>query len=138
MAQAGSYLFVYGTLRRQASHQMARRLAERADYVGPAQVAGEIYDLGNYPGLVLADTHDMWVQGDLYRIDDEALWEELDRYEGYDPTDPERSLFRREICNAFSENGEAVAAFVYTFPGDVSKGKRIASGDYLKCESGHR
>ena len=63
-----NYLFVYGTLRRRSRHPMARRLAELAQFVGPAKIAGRLYDLGRYPGLQEVQSPDDWVQGDVYDL----------------------------------------------------------------------
>ena len=59
-------LFVYGTLRRQSPHPMARYLARHARYVGTARVAGRLYDLGPYPGMLPAAEADDFVHGDLF------------------------------------------------------------------------
>ena len=46
-------LFVYGTLRDDPAHDMFHVLAANAELIGEATVAGRLYDLGEYPGLVL-------------------------------------------------------------------------------------
>ena len=49
---ATRYVFVYGTLRRGGSNDITR-LVPSPRWVGTAQVAGQMYNLGAYPGLVL-------------------------------------------------------------------------------------
>ena len=49
---ATRHVFVYGTLRRGGSNDITR-LAPAPRFVGSAQLAGQMYDLGAYPGLIL-------------------------------------------------------------------------------------
>lgn len=47
-----AYLFVYGTLRATFDGPMAVWLRRSATPVGPATIAGTLYDIEGYPGLV--------------------------------------------------------------------------------------
>jgi gamma-glutamylcyclotransferase (GGCT)/AIG2-like uncharacterized protein YtfP len=74
---------------------------ERWRWLGEACVAGRLYDLGDYPGVVLDAAGEERVFGELAELPgDAALWARLDRYEGFDPQRPETSLFRRVRCRA--------------------------------------
>src|SRR5436309_11670207 len=91
------YLFVYGTLKRRSRHPMARRLAESARHVGPARIAGRLYNLGRFPGLKPAHSSQDRVHGDVYDLGDhaEATLREMDAYENAEsppPTPYERAL----------------------------------------------
>lgn len=78
------HLFVYGTLRRGLGHPMARWLLAHAAYVGPATVTGQLYDLGPYPGAVLA--RGGRVVGEVYRLrHGSPVLAALDAYEGCGP-----------------------------------------------------
>jgi gamma-glutamylcyclotransferase (GGCT)/AIG2-like uncharacterized protein YtfP len=125
------YLFVYGTLRPDADHPMARFLAERSRPLGPATVAGRLYDLGRYPALTAAADDTERVRGMLCELlDAEATLAALDRYEGV-ATAGTAGLFERTRTPVRREAGEQVEAFVYVYRGPVSERQRVPSGDWL-------
>ena len=70
------HLFVYGTLR---SGGGAAGLLRGCRLAGPGIVAGTLYDLGDYPALVLAGSGP--VEGEVWRCPAYAL-ARLDEYEG--------------------------------------------------------
>ena len=71
---------VYGTLRPATGEAV--------------DIAGKIYDLGWFPGLVMDDSGTV-VRGTWIEVDDNRL-AELDRYEGYNENRPENSLYLRK------------------------------------------
>jgi|SRR5687767_1519436 len=71
-------VFVYGSLRRGNAGAMSVRFPE-ATYVAEGKVRGSLYDLGEYPGLVL-DGESSFVTGELYEVDEETLYR-LDKFE---------------------------------------------------------
>lgn len=82
-------LFVYGTLRIGGSNDI-RRFGACSRLLGPARVRGRLYDLGDYPGLVLGGSG--WVSGELHAIG-AAIEPALDELE---EVWPQRSgLYRR-------------------------------------------
>jgi gamma-glutamylcyclotransferase (GGCT)/AIG2-like uncharacterized protein YtfP len=91
-----AYLFVYGTLRPGSQAPMARILEARARCLGPAKIAGRLYHLGAFPGLVEPSQPDEWALGDLYELSEpEKLLGDLDRYENGDSARPR--LFERRM-----------------------------------------
>ena len=72
---ADRLVFVYGTLRRGGSNDLARWHPD-ADFVAGATLAGTLYDLGAYPGAVfsgpsghgLAASSAFPITGEIYRI----------------------------------------------------------------------
>src|SRR5438270_3155908 len=64
-------LFVYGKLRKGGALPMDENFAG-ASFVGNATVNGKLYDLGQFPGLVL-DGSDSQVLGAVYKIDDDTI-----------------------------------------------------------------
>ncbi len=120
-------LFVYGTLRRQSQQGMARYLERYGRFVGAAQTAGRLYDLGTFPGLLPPESADDWVKGDLFELHGvAAALPVLDRYEGCD-----RGLYQRGLAPVQRHNGQTVAAWVYWYQGDVQPQQRILAGDYF-------
>jgi gamma-glutamylcyclotransferase (GGCT)/AIG2-like uncharacterized protein YtfP len=68
------HVFVYGTLMRGQSNDIAR-FTPAAQFLGCARVPGQLFDLGEYPGLLLAQPMQQaaWVRGEVYAIDPQLL-----------------------------------------------------------------
>ena len=64
-----SNLFVYGTLRRAFQNDFTQLLAEKASFLGNAQIQGRLYRFEHYPGVKLSGDADDWVVGEVYRLD---------------------------------------------------------------------
>lgn len=123
-------LFVYGTLRRRCRHPMAIFLASRGEYLGEAKTAGQLFDLGPYPGALPAVASEEWIFGDLYRID-EATLAVLDDYENAES--PQPSYFGRQVSPVLLPGGATQSAWIYWFHGPLPPTARlIASGQYEK------
>jgi gamma-glutamylcyclotransferase (GGCT)/AIG2-like uncharacterized protein YtfP len=126
------YLFVYGTLRADSGHAMASVLATLARRVGPGSVAGRLYDLGAYPGLVEPLAEGERVRGEVYELaDPERALVVLDRYEGCGPEEPPPWLFVRRPGLVALANGGELTAWVYEYRGLLDTARHIPSGDYL-------
>jgi len=117
-------LFVYGTLRKDASHPLHRTLAREARYVARPYFHGRLYDLGRYPGAVVSSNRTDRVYGEIYRLwQAAAVFKRLDRYEG--------ELFKRRRLLVSVSTGKKIVAWVYLYRGEVKENGRIRSGDYL-------
>ena len=133
MIRSPEYLFVYGTLRSAFGGPMHRALARQAEPVGPAWIPGRLYDVGRYPAAVAPAEPEDRVRGEVYALPPDRAAEvlaELDRYEGYLPNAPDRSLFRRERVQSTTEDGRGYSAWVYLYNRPVQHLPRIRSGDY--------
>lgn len=97
-------LYVYGTL--------------RPGNTEPITVAGTMYDLGPFPGVVLGGGNKVVVE----RTEVESI-AACDRYEGYYEDDPEGSLYIRVPF----EDG-----WIYEFNRHVDPKKVVESGDWLE------
>ncbi|WP_208029609.1 gamma-glutamylcyclotransferase family protein [Rhabdothermincola sediminis] len=116
---------LYGTLMSGEGGQERLGLQGRLQPRGPCVLAGTLVELGWYPGLVLEPAGR--VIGELVRVADAGVLEVLDRYEGFDPASPERSLFVRTRLVTVEPG---VEAWAYVFTGEVPDGRVIASGDW--------
>ncbi len=128
-------LFVYGTLRSDPSHEMFHILARHAKFLGEARVAGRLFDLGEYPGMVLQPS-DSYVKGELYDIQTDhwnEVIEQLDRYEGCTDSDPQPHEYCREVVQAKLTNGRTIKAWAYVLNRPVAGLSEITSGDYLSA-----
>lgn len=114
-------LFVYGTLMRTAAaagmgRDMRARLDAEGIWCGPASVAGRLYDLGRYPGLVSSGDalEAMRVHGEVFRLRDAAAsfaW--LDRYEGIPAGRLRGDEYERLVRTVVLAGGEHVTAWLY-------------------------
>jgi gamma-glutamylcyclotransferase (GGCT)/AIG2-like uncharacterized protein YtfP len=120
-----TYLFIYGTLmpglRLEAEMYGAR-------FMGPAQVAGRLVDVGRYPGLLLGDGS---VSGEVYEVDHAHL-ARLDAVEDMVPGDRAGSQYWREEVTVVGGplQGQRVLTYVYNRP--VVGCTPIAHGDYRR------
>lgn len=115
-----SHLFVYGTLMNAATGALGarerRRLARGATIVGPAWVTGQLFDLGGYPGVVLADgARGAMVHGELVRLTDaDAIFQWLDPYEDVSPGGGNPSdLYQRILTRATLVDGTRIGCWIY-------------------------
>lgn len=115
----GFHLFVYGTLR---SGGGAAGQLRGCRLVGPGSVAGTLYDLGDYPALVLGG--DGRVEGEVWRCPAGVL-PRLDEYEGV-----AEGLFGRAEVEAAGVRCWTYVAGPRLLPG-LTPERRIASGSWL-------
>jgi pyruvate carboxylase len=139
---AGSLnLFVYGTLRDDPGHEMFHVLARNAKFVGEATVAGRLYDLGEYPGLVLSSERTDRVKGELYRLSEATAGNTLsvlDDYEGMGPSEPTPHEYRRALVTAYLTDGKSSTAWAYILDRPSTSLPRIMSGDFSEWRSSRR
>jgi len=117
---AGALLFTYGTLRDALQRDVVLHGAPTRE-VGTATVAGVLYDLGNYPGLV-GGAPDERVPGVVVELSDEAALARLDEYE-----DVGNGLFVRRRMIVHLDAGGDVEAWVYVYNRSVRGRRRITS-----------
>jgi gamma-glutamylcyclotransferase (GGCT)/AIG2-like uncharacterized protein YtfP len=125
-----NHLFVYGTLKRRSRHPMARRLAASARHVGPAILAGRLYDLGRFPGLKEPWSPNDWVQGEVYDLGEAAgqILQDMDAYENAESPPP--TPYDRQLTSVTFGDGRTLHAWVYWYRGDVQEERFIESGSY--------
>ncbi|MGB9180354.1 MAG: gamma-glutamylcyclotransferase family protein [Pyrinomonadaceae bacterium] len=115
-------VFVYGTLRQGGVRAMPQ-LFPRAKFIAQAKVSGSLYDLGEYPCLLLDESSSL-VIGEVYEIDDEIL-HQLDEIEA-------ASAYWRKRTEVSSGN-QSMRCWVYA-PDSESYPHRslITSGDWIE------
>jgi len=114
-------IFVYGTLMHDGVN--ADLLARRRDakLLGPAWCRGTIYDLGEFPALVVGGRR--WVAGELYRSDSmEEILKSLDPME-------EEAGFARALVGLRWKLGET-EAWAYVVGAPPAGATLIESGSY--------
>ena len=133
-------LFVYGLLRRGMSAGLEAFLGVgSAAFVCSATLSGKLYDLGEYPGVVLArgaaadgsaSPDDGTVTGELWRLRDGLHWPVLDDFEGIGPGYAEPTLYKRVLAQAQTSAGASVTSWVYVYNRPLAGAPEIASGDW--------
>ncbi|HEY3580356.1 MAG TPA: gamma-glutamylcyclotransferase family protein [Pyrinomonadaceae bacterium] len=128
------YLFLYGTLLPTQAPKEIASIVKRFRRLGPAQVRGKLYDLGEFPGAVLDSSARTMIQGELVALpSDERTWEALDRYEEFDPLDTKKSLFVRQKAKVRMANGSSRDGWIYVYNRRPVAAKLIPGGDYVWC-----
>jgi gamma-glutamylcyclotransferase (GGCT)/AIG2-like uncharacterized protein YtfP len=127
-------IFVYGTLRKDFEHEMYHVLARTAKFVGDAVTYGELYELGEYPGLLLNGETSDEVLGELYELnsgDVETTLRLLDSYEECGPDDPQPHEYLRQLINVKLRGHATEKAWAYVLRNRPKDKERIVSGNYL-------
>lgn len=128
-------LFVYGTLRRGGSNDIAR-IAPGACFVSPARMRGRLYDVnGRWPSLVLDETAG-WVNGEIYAVPPHE-WAALDALENtVTPHNPDGHYFKVSAL-ATTATAAPIVVTVYTAnPATTRLVDLIASGDWIAYAAG--
>lgn len=125
------YLFTYGTLRLDNSHQMAEFLAKNATLIGLALLPkAKLYRIEWYPALIKSDNIHDEVTGDLFMLNDINSFQKIDEYEGigigFEPYE-----YRREKVKVITDTDE-LESWVYFYNIDLpTNAEHIESGDFL-------
>jgi gamma-glutamylcyclotransferase (GGCT)/AIG2-like uncharacterized protein YtfP len=131
----GEFLFVYGTLGRNAGHAMHQHLFRHAEYAGEGYFHGQLYRVAHYPGAVASSDPNDKVFGELYRVGNaEALFTPLDDYEGCGPSDPWPTEFVRRLETVYLKDGTPARAWIYLLNRAARDLPRIASGRFAAQE----
>lgn len=137
MSRGGEYLFVYGTLLPDKAPAEIAPIVRRFRMVGDGSVRGRLYDLGEYPGVVLDETGQE-IPGKIFRLPEEPeVLKRLDKYEEFDTTQPEGSLFVRKQCPVTRKNGsKKLICWVYVFNPHAASASTLRPGDFSKSRTG--
>jgi len=126
------HLFVYGTLLPEQAPAEMVAVLRRLRHETPGHVRGRLYDLGAYPGAILDPSADTVIRGRVFALpDDGTVLAVLDAYEGFDPTDPTRSLFSRTRARVGLSDGREVDCWMYVYNRDLRDAPQIAGGAFV-------
>ncbi len=127
------YIFVYGTLRRDARHPLHRQLRLYGRRHSEASMQGRLYEVSGYPGAIESADPDHRVRGELYRIaDGKRLFSVLDEYEECSGKFPEPREYRRQKVTVRTGEGDTFSAWAYIYCRPTKHLRRIRGGDYLR------
>jgi gamma-glutamylcyclotransferase (GGCT)/AIG2-like uncharacterized protein YtfP len=134
MPTAPDLLVVYGTLRSGTGWRERLGVADLVESVGPCTLAGSLFELGWYPGLVLDGAGP--VAAEALRLLDPSALDAFDRFEGYDPIRPDEGEYRRLVVRIELEDDgvdrrPAADAWVYELRVAPTDRPRVVGGDWL-------
>ncbi|MEM9177466.1 MAG: gamma-glutamylcyclotransferase family protein [Myxococcota bacterium] len=121
------WVAVYGSLMRGLGAVERLEITDRLRFVGPCVLEGELYDLGDWPGMRPGSSR---VVGEIHALLDADVLSLLDAFEDYDPADPRGSLYLRERVRLVEPAGTTVWTYVYNRVPDASA--RIPGGDWRR------
>ena len=127
------YIFVYGTLRRDANSEMSQLLAKYAEFVNDATYQGRLYKIDYYPGAVPSDDPNDVVQGEVYLLHraDVGL-ALLDQYEEFGSEFPEPNEYIRRKQTVALKNGRTVMAWIYIYNHSTENLELIKSASFVQ------
>jgi gamma-glutamylcyclotransferase (GGCT)/AIG2-like uncharacterized protein YtfP len=129
------YLFSYGTLLPDHAPREIAPMVRRFRRIGQGYVRGRLYDLGDYPAAVLARSGPL-IRGLVFELpDDPEVLERLDKYEEFDRSHPERSLFIRTRRLIRMQDGTKVACWIYVYNRTLQIASPVPSGDYSEARN---
>jgi gamma-glutamylcyclotransferase (GGCT)/AIG2-like uncharacterized protein YtfP len=122
-------VFVYGTLCRSGSNHF--RMAG-AQFVSEATIAGRLYRIDWYPGLVLDDAGDE-IHGEIFIVSP-GLLADLDIFEGLSAGEMEGSEYRRVRAQVVRRDSRPAEAWVWEWLGMTDESRRLTDGRWLITE----
>lgn len=127
------YLFVYGTLRSDSDADSYHRfIAPHFNRIARATIAGRLYLITDYPGLIPAQASADQVIGEVHAfIGGEEQLLMIDEYEECAAHSPQPHLYTRKRASVLLENGSTLKAWTYYYNLPVSEQMLIRSGNFL-------
>ena len=112
-------LFVYGTIHPDRAPAEIAHVVRNLKLIGRGWIRAHLRHLDKYPALKLDSSFGSLVEGQIFRVPDQGILSELDKYEEFDPKNAEASLFRRKPVRVRLENGRTMSAWVYEYNRDL-------------------
>jgi gamma-glutamylcyclotransferase (GGCT)/AIG2-like uncharacterized protein YtfP len=120
MPYSDSFLAVYGSLRRRSLAKQCFFVRRNLEFYGYGILRGLLLIQNGYPAVLEQSGQ---VRVEIFRLEDKAIWEELDRYEGYRPALGSRSLFYRKEVDLLRPE---IRAWIYFLGREVPRGRSAA------------
>src|ERR1700743_3856436 len=96
-------LFVYGTLLND-DNEFGNYLRKNSSIYSKGKIKGRLYDIGEYPGVVLSEG-DEYVYGTIFQLNDPtSALKILDEYEGFGEDQPQPNEFVRVLAEVETDN----------------------------------
>lgn len=122
------WIAFYGSLMQGLGGLDKLGLGDQLRFAGPCLIAGELFDLGAYPGLRRGSGR---VIGELYAIRGADVLARLDEFEAFDPERPSQSLYLRERTALIRPARTEAWLYIYNGSNGLpDPSTRIPSGDW--------
>lgn len=114
---------VYGTLRlNQGNYNWCLR--NKSEHLKTEKLNGfKMYSVGGFPAVI--EDENSSIEVDIFEVNDKNVEEDMDMLEGYNPNNPESSMYIKKRINDM---------YIYIWNGDVHNLELIESGNWLKKE----
>jgi gamma-glutamylcyclotransferase (GGCT)/AIG2-like uncharacterized protein YtfP len=122
--QKEDFIVLYGSLMSGTGAAGKPDLSRFLRPAGDAVLRGDLFDLGDYPGLKEGAGE---VQGELYEVLDRQAFEVMDKFERYDAARPEDSLYVRRAIRLIEPDADA---WVYVYNYKVNGAPQIREGSW--------
>jgi gamma-glutamylcyclotransferase (GGCT)/AIG2-like uncharacterized protein YtfP len=124
-------VFFYGTLMSGFQRPGRSRVDPHLTPQGRGWIYATLFDLGIYPAAIPAGDGRVW--GEVHQMANvDVVLAELDRLEGFRPSEPDASLYTRIETTVTFEDGRTALAWAYFYNAPLGRAERIQSGDYLE------
>lgn len=133
ISNSSQLIALYGSLMSPFFTLEQLGLKSRLELLGPCTLQGRLYDLGDYPGLLMPTGAGDIVEAELYRFSDSGVLRVLDEFEDYDPGNESASLYLRKKFLLESPRQEA---WVYLYNQSVIESDYIAGGNWQQYVAG--
>ena len=131
------YLFAYGTIAEHNGPQEIAGAVRQLKYVGDGFVFGRLYDLAEYPGVILENHRRHKIFGKIFEVPaGSSVLEQLDAYEGFNPRRPTDSLFVRRRTAIRRPKQPVLKGWVYEYNEPIESLPMIENGRHSKMSVG--
>lgn len=117
-------LFVYGTLHPDRAPSEIADVVRQLEPIGKGSIRARFHRFREYPAIKLDPRARKKIDGDVFRIPDDASLKQLDEYEEYYPAAPLKSLFTRRLVNVRLADGSEIEAWVYEYAKPLPAAKK--------------
>ena len=120
---SASFLFTYGWLKKKYHKQLPFNMP--SSFVGEAYTFGSLYKVAEYPGIKLIGNNKVF--GEIYSIDKDFDWIQMDEFENASPTVKVAPEYRRVKVKCFIGVKE-YQCWIYEFLDEPLQSNWIKSG----------
>jgi gamma-glutamylcyclotransferase (GGCT)/AIG2-like uncharacterized protein YtfP len=124
------HVALYGSLMREYEEQDFIGVREKLEYVGDCTLRGELYSLGDWPGMVVGDGQ---VTGELFKVKDESAFAALDQTEHFVPAKPTGCKYLRRSVRLVEPEIDAWT-YIYNWP--LTDEPRVSGGSWSQHRRG--
>lgn len=125
-------LFVYGSLMGGIQSPIATYLKSNSTFLGEGFVYGQLFDIGQYPGLIYNPALESRVVGHIFQLNNPAeMMPQLDYYECVGTDFSEPNEYTRKMVSVHL-NQEKIECWTYLYQADTTNLQPIISGNYLE------